>query len=268
MNTRRIKVLHVAECVGGVDVYLHSLIKYMNREVYENILVISQLYDVSKYAEIADHIEVVNIKHGMGLKTLASAVSIRRLIKKYNPDIVYAHSSVAGAVTRLGKIGLRNKCVYNPHGWSFNMQSKKRMLFIGLERIMAHFCDKIICISEAEKKAALENKICDEDMLEVINNGIETGQVPTKTRTELGLPENAFIIGMVGRICKQKAPDTFIRMAEYIKDACFVIVGDILEGSSDERDAVEALAKKYGAQYILTGWIDNAFDYIGAFDVA
>jgi len=155
---KKIKVMHIAECVGGVDIYLHSLIKYMNREKYENIIIVSQLYDTSKYEDIADYIEVVNIPHGMGVKILLSANASRKLIKKYNPDIVYAHSSIAGAITRLAHMGINSKCVYNPHGWSFNMQSKKKAVFVGLERLMAYCCDQIICISEAEKKSALDKK--------------------------------------------------------------------------------------------------------------
>ena len=43
---------------------------------------------------------------------------------------------------------------------------------------------------------------------------------------------------MVGRICKQKAPDVFVKMAgevkKNIKNSYFVIVGDVIEGSVDE----------------------------------
>lgn len=239
----------------------------MDHKKFENIIVVSQLYDTSKYEGVADHIEVLNIPHRMGAKHILSAYAVRKLIKKYSPDIVYAHSSIAGAITRLAHVGLSSKCVYNPHGWSFNMQSKMRSVFVCLEQVMAFFCDQIICISESEKQSALDKKI-GISKLSVIYNGIETGRKPNKTRKELGLPEDAYIVGMVGRICKQKAPDTFIKMAESLKDVCFVIVGDVLEGASEERQEIEDLANKYGAKLIITGWVNNALDYIGAFDVA
>lgn len=265
---KKIKVLHVAECIGGVDKYLHGLIKYMNHDKFENIVVLSQLYKKKDYEGLADYIEQVPMAHGMRVKTLASAKEIRRLVKKHDPDVVYAHSSIAGAVTRLACIGLKCKVIYNPHGWSFNMDSKNKKIFIALEKLMSHFCDAIICISDAEKQSALNKKICKEDKLHVIYNGIEVDKKPTKTRADLGLSENAFVIGMVGRICKQKAPDTFIKMAEYIKDAYYVIVGDVLEGAAEERKEVEELAQKFGVQLKITGWVDNVLDYIGTFDVA
>ena len=44
MESKRIKVLHVAECIGGVDRYLHSLLKYIDHEKFEIIMVLSKLY--------------------------------------------------------------------------------------------------------------------------------------------------------------------------------------------------------------------------------
>lgn len=267
-NNKKIKIVHVAECIGGVDKYLHSLIKYMDHDKFNNVVILSQLYKKEEYEGLADFVEKVNMIHGMRFETIISAKDIRKIIKKHDPDVVYAHSSIAGVVTRLACIGLKCKVIYNPHGWSFNMQSKKQNVFIWLERLMAYFCDAIICISEAEKKSAIDKKICKENKLHIIYNGIEINRKPEKTRTELGIPEDIYIVGMVGRICKQKAPDTFIKMAKYLRDVYLVIVGDILEGSNEERKEIEDLAIKYGVQLKITGWVNNPLDYIGVFDVA
>ena len=71
---------------------------------------------------------------------------VRYLIKKYNPDIVYAHSSKAGAIARVANIGIRNYCIYNPHGWAFNMRcsEKKVKLYTIIEKMAAYFCNKIM----------------------------------------------------------------------------------------------------------------------------
>ena len=76
---------------------------------------------------------------------------------------------------------------------------------------------------------------------------------------------------MVGRICRQKAPDVFVRMAsevqKEIRNAYFVIVGDVLEGAEEERIEVEDLADKLGVNLIITGWVNNPMDYMKHFDV-
>lgn len=52
-------------------------------------------------------------------------------------------------------------------GWAFNMRcsAKKKAMYTAIEKIAAPFCDKIICISDAEKQSALDKKICKEDKL-------------------------------------------------------------------------------------------------------
>lgn len=273
-NNRKIRVVHVAECIGGVDRYLHVLLKYMDHNKFENIMVLSKLYEGKGYEKLADQVEILEIPHGMGLKTLFSAKTIRKTIRKYSPDVVFAHSSIAGAVTRLACVGLKCRVIYNPHGWSFNMQGKKKMVFVALEKVMAPFCDAIVCISEAEKISALQKKICKKEKLHVVYNGIDLEEYKESQPScfELGIPEDAFVVGMVGRIAKQKAPDVFVKMAaevsKKIDNAFFVIVGDIVEGDIEEKEYIEQLAKQSRIRLKITGWVDNPLDYVKQFDVA
>ena len=82
---------------------------------------------------------------------------------------------------------------------------------------------------------------------------IENAEV--KKRSELGIPENAYIVGMVGRISPQKAPDVFIEAARLIKNeipnAYFMIVGD-----GEEHGKIELYAKKYDIDLYISGWTD------------
>ena len=261
------KVMHVAECIGGVDRYLRCLLKYSN---CENIMVLSQLYDENEYKKLAQCVDIMRMEHGIGLSALKEAKELRKKIKKYEPDIVYAHSSIAGAIARMACIGMRVKVIYNPHGWSFNIEGGTKRLFIILEKVMSHFCNAIICISEAEKVSALKNKICAKEKLRVIYNGIDLEEYDKKD-IELSIPDDAFVVGMVGRICKQKAPDTFVKMAGIVKqnipNASFIIVGDVIEGEYEERKAIEKLAEEYEIPLMITGWVDNPMDYMSRFDV-
>lgn len=261
------RIVHVAECVGGVDRYLRALLKY---STCENIMILSQLYNKEAYSELAHHVEIVHMTHAIGLKAIKEAMVIRKKIRKYRPDVVCAHSSIAGAITRIACVGLKTKVVYNPHGWSFNMENKKKIFFVILEKIMSNFCDAIVCISDAEKKSALREKICKEEKLHVIYNGIDIENYNSNA-VELPIPKNSFVVGMVGRICKQKAPDTFVKMAamvqKKIRNVYFIIVGDVIEGNIKEKEEIEYLAKKLGVNLIITGWVNNPLDYMCKFDV-
>lgn len=254
MRKKKIKILHVAQAAGGVDRYIRMLLKYLDKEKFENILVCSQDFNREDYDGLVDSFEQIEMNRAIGVSDLNSIKEVRRLIKKYNPDIVYAHSSKAGAIARVADIGLKNHCVYNPHGWAFNMRcsDKKRAMYTAIEKMAAPFCEKIICISDAEKQSALEKKICREDKLQVIFNGVdieayESGEHGTVKRSSLGIPEDAYVVGMVGRISPQKAPDVFVKMAKLVKDeipnAHFVMLNamEVREDDESFKNAVDLL---------------------------
>ena len=119
---KKIRILHVAQAAGGVDRYIRMLLKYLDKDKFENVLVCSQDFHKEDYEGLVDAFEQIEMNRAIGASDLNSIREVRRLIKKYNPDIVYAHSSKAGAIARVADIGLKNYCVYNPHGWAFNMR--------------------------------------------------------------------------------------------------------------------------------------------------
>lgn len=271
---KRIRILHVAEAAGGVERYLQTLFKYSDKEQVENILVCSQNYDYKEFEKLIDRVIVLKMAHQINPSSdIKVERALRRIIQKNKPDIVYAHSSKAGALARIADLGLKNKVIYNPHGWAFNMQqsAKKKEMYKWVEKILAHFCDKIICISDAEKESALREKICKPSKLQVIYNGIDLEEIKNtvpKTRTELHIPEDAFVVGMVGRLSKQKAPDIFVKAAKLIKDAVpnayFMIVGD-----GELRDQIEVLIHRFDldSSFLITGWVDNPTAYMKIMDV-
>lgn len=276
MRKNKIRILHVAQAAGGVDRYIRMLLKYLDKDKFENVLVCSQDFHKEDYNGLVDYFEQIEMTRAIGASDLKATKAVRKLIKKYNPDIVYAHSSKAGAIARIADIGLKNYCIYNPHGWAFNMRcsAKKKAMYTAIEKIAAPFCDKIICISDAEKQSALDKKICREDKLQVIFNGVdieayENGIHGTVKRKDLNIPEDAFVVGMVGRISPQKAPDIFIKMAKHVKDkvsnAHFIIVGN-----GDQEAEIKKYAKDndFLDSLHITGWVDNPMSYVELFDVA
>lgn len=149
------------------------------------------------------------------------------------------------------------------------MSKLKSRLFLWIERALALCTDRIVCISEAERDSALRNGITGDEKLDVILNGIDIQAIAETipfTRGELGIPEDAFLVGMVGRISPQKAPDTFIKAAQLIKEripeAWFMIVGD-----GEQRKEIEQYATENGIPLHITGWTETPYRYMKMFDV-
>lgn len=274
VSAERIRVLHVAEPAGGVDRYLRTLFRYTDNERIENILVCSQHYAPRDYEGLCDAVENVDMAHEISpADDMRSVAAIRKLIHKYSPDIVYAHSSKSGALLRMADMGISNKVIYNPHGWAFEMDvpDKKKKMYRQIERMQTPFTDRVICISRSERRAALREKICTEYKLSVIWNGIDTDEVKKAvpvSREALGIPEDIPVIGMAGRLVEQKAPDVFTRACALIKrkipSAYFLIVG-----GGRLRPQISDMIIRLGLTDCcqITGWVDNPYSYMKIFDV-
>ena len=119
---------------------------------YEHILVCSTKYEIEKFKGLVQSITLVDSMHNaISLNDFKAILAVRREIKRYKPDIVYCHSSKAGAIGRIANIGIKNKVIYNAHGWSFNIKgiSRTKIKFYEIvERMLAPFTDRIVCISE------------------------------------------------------------------------------------------------------------------------
>jgi glycosyltransferase involved in cell wall biosynthesis len=268
--------MHITQSKFGVRKYLYMLLSNMSRSDFQQILICSNDHDIDIYTGIVDDVEQLEMSREISLKDITAVRKIRRLIKLYNPDIIYCHSSKGGALGRLASLGIQKniKIIYNPHGWSFNMDCSKlkRSIYVYIEQILSKFTDRIVVISEAEKKSALRRKICRKEKLTVIYNGIDVNKIQQTNaveRIELGIPLGAFIVGTTGRISQQKSPDVFIKAAQLIKkqipEAYFIIVGD-----GDLRHQIEKQAIEYGLadSLFITGWVEDVSPYIGLFDVA
>lgn len=264
------KIVHIAECAGGVDRYLEMLMPLLADE-YQQFFICSRNYDVSKYETIVDEVEQIDMQQSFSPFIIYSQVrKIRRLLNIIQPEIVYCHSSFAGGVGRLACIGMPCKVIYNPHGWAFNIKSRKSFAYSVIEKMLSYATDQFVCISHAEYESAVRMGIDKGKHLIVIENGISVQTVQDAKgfkRKELGIPDDAFVVGLIGRLTAQKAPDTFVRAARLINDkisnAYYIIVGN-----GEKEDEIQAYAKEHSIHLLITGWTNQPYSYLKLFNVA
>ncbi len=270
--------MHIAQCAGGVDKYLQMLLANMDRNAFKHILVCSHDYSAEDYKGIVDEFIQIDMCNALSLSKDGKAIAeVRKLIKSLSPDIIYCHSSKAGGIGRIANLGIGVPLVYNAHGWAFSMKGSKvkRFIYLVIERLLARLTTQIVTISNDEKQIAVQYHVAKPERIKTIFNGIDMEAVKAQlasgniSRQSLGIPDDAYLVGMVGRISRQKAPDTFIRMAarvrEVIPQAWFMIVGD-----GDERAECEQLVADNGLHdcFHITGWVNNPLVYANLFDQA
>lgn len=275
----KIKIMHIVQSPGGVARYLSMYLKYSDKNRFEHILICSLDYKMEKMESLVEHIEYLSMGRQISIINDAKGIwAIRKFIKKYMPDVIYAHSSKAGALGRLIDVGFKNIVLYNPHGWAFNMNdisAIKKKVYALIEKVLSYKTDMIIAISAWEKESAAKYKICCSDKIHIIPSGVDVCLYDEKqgrydlNRSKLNIPVEAYVIGMVGRISYGKGPDLFVKAAALIKNkipnAFFVIVGE-----GEERSSIENLLSEMGLKedFLITGWVSNPMEYIQLFDQA
>ena len=281
VTDNKIRVIHILQSAGGVAEYLKDLLNHMDKNKHENILIVSNDYKgqeeiLSKKCDKIFYVDMV--REIEPKKDFSAVMKIRKIIKQEKSDILYLHSSKAGALGRIATFFNRKiKVIYNAHGWYFNADigKKKKLLFQVIEKILAYRANKIIAISKSEYDSAIEKSICKENKLVLVENGIDIEKYSDyetyreDTRKRYGISKKDIVVGIVGRVSEQKDPITTIEAAVEVikqnKNIYFMFVG---AGDLEEEVLKIARDNNIESNIIITGWVENVKEYISAFDIA
>jgi glycosyltransferase involved in cell wall biosynthesis len=212
------------------------------------------------------------------IKDIKAFFDLWRIIKKNNPVIVHTHSSKAGLIGRLAaRLAGTPIIVHTPHGHVFfgYFGPFKTKLFIILEKAVARVTDKIVTLTNREKKDHILFKIADQDKFSVICSGLELNRLQESSpeekhslKKELGIPGNSLIVGTAGRLVPVKGPEFLVRASKYViskyPETYFVFTGD----GPLEQDLKRKVRKMGIAKNIIfSGWRDDLAKVISIYDV-
>ena len=199
-----------------------------------------------------------------------SLFEIVSLIRRERPTLLHTHTTKAGIVGRIAGRITRTRTIHTPHGHLFYgyFGKGKQKLYVFLERLAARFCERIITITDDERREYLKNKIGDEKKVVTIYNGIDMKRYPgdgKKMRTELRIAQRAPVVGFVGRLEEIKGPHLFVEAAILIGNAFpqthFLLVGD---GPMKEK----LMKQAHGVpRFHFVGHRDDITDVIAALDL-
>ncbi|HET6979233.1 MAG TPA: glycosyltransferase [Pyrinomonadaceae bacterium] len=182
-----------------------------------------------------------------------------QLFRRERPDIVHTHTAKAGTVGRTAGflyrwltpgtlIGKPRQCkfVHTYHGHVFHSYYGRRrtQLFLIIERLLAKLVtDRLIVISRQQSVEIGETfRVGRSGQIKVIPLGLDLGLFADhaarrgKFRHELCIPDDAILIGIVGRLTEIKNHQMFLNVVARLKaidPACrrqgavrFIVIGD------------------------------------------
>ena len=168
----------------------------------------------------------------------AAALALARLLRREKYDVVHTHSTKAGMLGRAAAWLCRVPVIIHTfHGVPFDTRRdnwKTRLCFIS-ERFFCLFCHKLVSVGEVLRGELIAHRVAKPGKIETIRSGVDFATLDAPAdraavRRELGLPERARVIGFVGRLAEQKAPDVlldaFALVRKALPDAHLVLVGE------------------------------------------
>jgi glycosyltransferase involved in cell wall biosynthesis len=177
-------------------------------------------------------------------------VKLAAFIRRGRYDVVHTHCSKAGILGRLAaRAAGAPIIVHTLHGIIFGDHAKpwERALYRRLERLCAGVCAKVIDVSNATRREALEGRVGTADKHVTIYSGFEIEPFlrireqlsEAEAKRRLGLSPEHLVIGKVARLFHQKGHEYVLEAARTIcarePRARFVLVGDgILRADLEE----------------------------------
>lgn len=195
----------------------------------------------------------------------AATWALVRLVRRERPDIIHAHSAVAGVAARLAGGLTRTPVVYTVHGFGFKPEvtGLQRRLSYVAEWLLAPLTTRMICVSEHEKLLSRSLPIRQSKVL-VVRNGVqELDEAFTKPRGRHG-----FRVIMVARFALPKRQDLLIQALARTKEQLGVEIPATLVGDGPLLEPMNALARSLGlTQVRFPGVVDRIAALLADHDV-
>lgn len=242
---------------GGTARWLEELIKELQKAGHQTVLYAGSVQD----GETED--ECFLNHNGKRISGLGRSISlwgdlqaiwqVRKILKIELPDVLNTHTAKAGVIGRLAALSLGKKrpaIVHTIHGHLlYGYFSKaKTSVFIQIEKSLAKRSDLIITAGEKVRNELLGVGVGRKKLYVVARPAVVVNDFQPKieSRDKLGIPQDAVVIGWLGRLAQVKRPDRVIEIANNLKGFTFVIGGD---GA-----LLDSIKINLPANVLLVGW--------------
>jgi glycosyltransferase involved in cell wall biosynthesis len=205
---------------------------------------------------------------------------VARLIREVRPHILHTHTAKAGAIGRSAAVLAGDArppiVVHTFHGHVLRgyFDPVRTAVYREVERSLARVTTRLVAVSPEVRDELVELDVAPAEKFSVIRLGIDLdsrivdpGSDGLDLRRALGVPEDTFVVGWIGRMTAIKhLPDVlaaFARLRERGVDARLCLVGD-----GPDREEIEQRAYELGiARFTLyLGYQRDIAPYYGLFD--
>lgn len=198
---------------------------------------------------------------------IRSIWALCRWIIANKPDVVHVHTPIAAIIGRIaGRLCDVPVLLYTAHGFYFHdlMPRKEWRMHVEIERACCMLQTHLFCVSEEDVQTAIRLGLVLQQDVTYIGNGIdsrkfnpdrpELKEARVRIREELGLPADAQVVTMMGRMVREKGWFDLVeaakKLAERHDSVHFIFAGDAVTG---ERESVKEEIQRICSEHPLAG---------------
>jgi glycosyltransferase involved in cell wall biosynthesis len=195
------------------------------------------------------------------------------LFRERQFDVVHTHSAKAGAVGRLAarRCGVP-RIVHTFHGFPFHefQSGPHRGAYVHIERWLGQFTDVALCVGTGVSVEAVRRGLVAPERVRTIGVPVDrealtvTPYTRKVARRALGLPETGAVVGAVGRLAYQKAPEDFVAAMVALHRP---EVTGVWIGGGELAEKIKVLAEQAGTRVVLAGERADVQELLPALDV-
>ena len=271
-----ILLIRSLESGGGAERQLIYLAHELSKK--KNVFIIT-FYSASRTESYINQIkmelgtnfdfDLISLQKKGRLEFINFFIKYIKLVRKIDPDYIYAFMNAASFISILGKLFVKNpKVIFGIRASNMKLENYNYLnwLFAKAEKRLSFFADMIICNSYAGKEFIISENYKNSN-IQVVHNGINTDFFkPCKEdglvlRRKYQIPDTSKIIGTIARHDKMKGIEFFIQSAlmllEELDDICFMIVGD---GDPSYTTKLKSMVPKDFEEHFF--WIKKQADII------
>lgn len=286
MSRQKTRILELASTDFTFKMLIPGLLEAIKDADYELTLACSNGPYVQQFRDAGYRVKTLYISPGLNpFHHVISLIRLYALIRKEKFDIVHAHTPVASFICRLAAKLARTPFVVNTvHGLYFheNTHPIAKRLIVFLERFVGRFTDLTFSVSAEDVESAVRERICSADRIIATGNGVDLQKFRLDVaeegrrgvREEFQIPPGADVVGMIGRIVKEKGFVELVRsMPQVLRarpETRFLIVGDALPSDYDSvKEKVTDLVDSMGLNdnVLFTGLRTDIPELLSAMDV-
>lgn len=195
-------------------------------------------------------------------------------------DVVHTHGAKAGAAGRLAaRLVDTGRVVHTYHGFPFHafQSAARRQAYVAVERRLGRLTDAVLCVGAGVASEAVRRRLAAPEKVHTIGVCLDgpavaraamsarSPEARRRARGLLGIADDARVVGVVGRLTYQKAPDDFLdALARLDRPG---VVGVWVGGGELAGDLARRVDALGGPRLLLAGERRDVLDVLPAFDV-